>query len=221
MHVTGCHGVQGFKSLRTRRCVSLHSLELVLAMTSFGGREISALEDAFTATLPPAVGRAVSAYLNRACEGLDGIDSQLASSSRILHALHAQRADNGPQASPQQIQSVITRTPSQMGSHFRLLRSSRRTANTDRDELAYAQGSASEARQRHSIMMGELQEARRDLAAIAQCLIPESDVSPPESDSAHIFGTDPSACALSLGQLLAPCPTIKHLMAQATPGANN
>ena len=82
-----------------------------------------------------------------------------------------------------------------MGSHFRLLRSFRWTASADSIELARVQGCFSEARQRHSIMMTELQDARRDLAAIAQRLVPESGASPSESNSALNMSARPSARA--------------------------
>ena len=71
-------------------------------MTSFGEINISDLDHAFSAALQPAVGQAVSAYLNRACEGLGGINSQLTSSSQLRNALHARQAKSGSQALLQQ-----------------------------------------------------------------------------------------------------------------------
>lgn len=69
-------------------------------MASFCQTEITAVEGAFSGTLPLAVGQAVSAYLQRACEGLEGIDSQLADAAQTRHALNASRASSVDQASP-------------------------------------------------------------------------------------------------------------------------
>lgn len=69
-------------------------------MASFYQSEILAVEEAFSGSLRPVVGQAVSAYLRRACEGLDGIDSQLAASARTRHASQASRAGAGGQAQP-------------------------------------------------------------------------------------------------------------------------